>query len=96
MHFLAGFGGALLIYWVLTESSWKKWVGTRQAREYFFVVISSIFLLGIAWEFFEYWNGLIDSHEGYVADVIVDLILDILGAFLAVFITTKKYLKAHV
>ena len=95
MHFLAGFGGALLIYWVLTESSWGEWVGQREPSEYYFVVVSSIFILGVGWEFFEYWNGLVDSHEGYLSDVVVDLVLDVAGAFLAVYITMKRYLRVH-
>ncbi len=52
-------------------------------------------IVGIAWEIFEYTNGIIQSHERYQFDVMNDLILDGAGAILAAFIGTRKYFHRH-
>ncbi len=91
MHFLAGLSGGLVTYWVLAESRvWDRWVG-RRSTDYIMAVFLCVMIVGIAWEIFEYTNGIIQSHERYQFDVINDLILDGLGAIVAAFIGTRKY-----
>jgi hypothetical protein len=96
MHFLAGLSGGLVTYWVLADSSWwSRWIGRRD-WDYIMAVFLCVMMVGIAWEIFEYTNGIIQSHERYQFDVINDLILDGVGALLAGFIGTRKYFSSHV
>lgn len=94
MHFFAGVCGALASYAVLFDVGWwKLW------REEFppiltrmLIVFISVMIAGVAWEIFEYVNGLTDSMEGYSLDVTNDLLMDALGAILALLIA-KRILK---
>lgn len=95
MHFLAGFAGGLVTYWVLAESSWRNWIGEREPSFYVWSVFGAVMIVGVAWEVFEYANGIIDSHEAYPLDVINDLILDGLGALIASYIGIKKFFKSN-
>jgi len=82
MHFLAGFAGGFVAYWFFMRS------GLFLQRRIFSVFVV-VLIVGVAWEFFEYFNGITDSHEGYALDVTVDLILDSAGAILAGFIAKR-------
>lgn len=89
MHFLGGFTGALASYWVLFHSgifwqnipNWKTIAGVT-----FFCLMTA----GVLWEVMEYKNGMIDSFEGYYLDVFNDLVLDGLGALLAIYVGLRK------
>lgn len=72
MHFLGGFFVAMF---------WSGLIGSS------FVVIGLVLLVGLAWEFWEYFYGLykfktesIRRYMTKISDTIEDLILDIIGA----------------
>lgn len=95
MHFLAGLSGGLITYWVLAESGvFPNFVG-RRMTDYMVAVFICVMLVGIAWEIFEYTNGITQSHEGYIVDTMIDLILDGAGAILAVYIGTRNFFKQY-
>ncbi|MBX4206204.1 hypothetical protein KW784_00190 [Candidatus Parcubacteria bacterium] len=89
MHFLAGLALGLFAYWGLFASG----ILFKRERRTSLVVASvviSVFIIGAAWEVFEYANGITDSHEGYALDTTNDLILDCCAAALAAFIGLRK------
>ena len=89
-HFLAGLAGGLAAYWAILHSGlWR-----RKSDAILLPVLAVLLCLmtvGIAWEFFEYTNGITDAYEeNYALDVTIDLIMDALGAILAVVIGVKQ------
>lgn len=89
MHFLTGFMLGLFIYWGLFASG--LFVRTpASARRVVWTVFLCVFAIGVAWEIFEYVNGLTQTIEGYKLDTMNDLILDSCGGILAALITTGK------
>ena len=95
MHFFAGICGALATYALLFDSGWwKLWqkefpsILTRML-----IVFVCVMIVGVAWEIFEYANGLTDSIEGYALDIAHDLIMDASGAIFALWIA-KRFLKS--
>ena len=95
MHFLAGVTGGLSAYWVLFHSGLWKRRSDALVVEFLSVVIC-LLIVGVAWEIFEYAYGLTDAHEKYYAvDVMNDLLMDTLGAVLAVIIGAKQTFFKH-
>jgi hypothetical protein len=87
MHFLAGLAGGFTTYWVIAESGHFP---RMKPSTYVWLVVLSVMVVGVAWEVFEYVNGIIDdTHEDYAIDTAVDLILDGVGAWLAAVIGIK-------
>lgn len=95
MHFLAGVTGGLAAYWVLLHSGlWRRRSDALLLPA--LAVLVCLMIVGVAWEVFEYAYGITDSHEDmYALDVIHDLIMDGLGAILAVIIGLKKTLLSR-
>jgi hypothetical protein len=89
MHFLAGVALGFLVYWVLFASAHFFTSPKRRAFVLAWVIVP-VFALGVAWEVFEYANGITDSHEGYAQDTVNDLILDTCGAALAALMATSR------
>ena len=89
MHFLAGFVLGLTGYWLLFKSGLFF---TSLYKPVFMILtlFIAVFILGAAWEVFEYTNGMTNSHEGYKVDVLNDLTLDSAGTVLAVLLATRK------
>lgn len=89
MHFLAGVTGGLATYWMLFQSNlfFKSEVSKKMAIG---IVLVIMMCVGVAWEVFEYTNGITDSQEGYALDTFNDLVLDGCGAVFAVLIIWKK------
>ena len=92
VHFLGGLSVGLAAYWVLFDSGFlpdkprRVWVRVAS-------VLAVLMIAGIAWEIFEYMNGITDSFEAvYAVDVMNDLLADFLGAILAAFIGIKHTL----
>ncbi len=90
MHFLAGVVGGFAAYWVLFKSG--HFYSDTQVRVWVLIlaVFVCVLIAGVAWEVFEYVNGITDSHEGYRVDVINDLILDSAGGVLAALLSLRK------
>ena len=84
VHFLAGFSGGLVTYWVLADSGlWR--VSRKPDWVYTTLVFVCVMIVGVGWEIFEYTNNLTDSYERlYSIDVASDLIFDAVGALLTV------------
>ena len=89
MNFLAGFVLGLTGYWLLFKSGLFF---TSLYKPVFMILtlFIAVFILGAAWEVFEYTNGMTNSHEGYKVDVLNDLTLDSAGTVLAVLLATRK------
>jgi|SRR3989344_7929937 len=90
MHFVAGLAGGLSTYWVLFHSGFWR----RQTDAILLPVLSVVICLmivGVAWEIFEYKNGITDAHESYYTlDVIHDLVMDFAGALAAACIGVRE------
>lgn len=92
MHFLAGVTLGFFAFWILFRSG-IIFGEEKRASLIILSVLLPVFLLGVAWEVFEYTNGITDSHEGYRLDTMNDLILDSCGAVFAALIAGRK--KRH-
>ncbi|OGD69380.1 hypothetical protein A3I18_02375 [Candidatus Campbellbacteria bacterium RIFCSPLOWO2_02_FULL_35_11] len=94
MHFLGGLWVGLSALWLYVFSDYFK--NPRRDAEFIFVLsVSSVAVVGIGWEVFEF---LIESNysSGYIEDTILDLIMDLIGALVAgtiVFKTNKKRIQ---
>lgn len=90
LHFSAGVVLAMSVILVLTTLPWvsrKHLIGG---------VILSVFVVGMAWEFFELYFEITSLSDGrfYWTDTIIDVILDFLGGFLGMkysFYVLNKY-----
>ena len=89
MHFLAGVTGGLASYWVLFHSG-NLFNKPQKPLFCILSVLLCVLIAGVAWEIFEYVNGLTDSAEGYKLDTFNDLILDSAGAVLAAMIASRQ------
>jgi hypothetical protein len=89
LHFLVSFTGGLGIFWGLFDSG-IIFRGRFARVGSILLVYVCVMAVGVGWEIWEYANNLLDNHEGYVFDVINDLILDSAGALLAGLIATKN------
>ena len=58
-----------------------------RSRPVFVKVVLAILVLGVVWEIFEYVNDLIILGQNYAFDTTKDLVLDLVGATVAYFIT---------
>ena len=92
MHFLGGFTGGLIAIWFLFDSKlfYKYMPGVAGA---IFGALVAILIVGIAWEIFEYVNGLTQSTEKYAIDTTYDLIADVCGAILAGIIGSREMFR---
>ena|SRR3990167_7208769 len=84
MHFLGGLVSLFLISYVFYDNA-------NTFKNKFILLIFSTFLLGIAWEIYEYfitnlWGGL-DFNK---MDTISDVVFDIFGSFLGILIINKN------
>lgn len=89
IHFLAGLTGGLIAIWFLFDSKlfYRHVPGVSGA---IFGALIAIITVGVAWEIFEYVNGLTQSTEAYATDTTYDLIADMLGAVLAGIIGSRE------
>jgi len=85
MHLLAGFAGGFIIVWLLFSSLKYRLSNFKSVL----LIIASVLLIGVAWEIFEYVNGIAQSSEDYVLDTSLDLFFDVLGASLASFVGVR-------
>jgi len=93
MHFLAGLAGGLTALWAFYNSgiffkhSPKLWEVT-------IISLSCIFVVGVAWEYFEFVYGLtgVDASH-YISDTLTDLAMDLLGSIVASIMGMKLILK---
>lgn len=94
MHFLAGFGGGFVVVWFLFDAG----IFYKRPPTIFESVLGAslcLMVVGIAWEVFEYANGLTLSTEGYILDTIHDLVADTAGALSAGVIGAREIFRAE-
>lgn len=78
MHFLGGFliGGIALWFFVRFFKSEHT-----KASSALIVAVLSVLLVGLGWEYFEFFSGALFLQEGSViGDTALDLVMDTLGA----------------
>ncbi len=77
MHFLGGAWVALLGFWLvlsfIRHPSFSK-------AQIFIITISSVLIIGILWEIFEYFTGLSFIFRDFWIDTLSDLTMDLLGS----------------
>lgn len=86
MHLLAGFSGGLLILWFFAPFNISIYKS-------FFLTVGCLFVVGVAWEIFEYYNNFAQPID-YRLDTLFDLINDMLGAVVAFFYTNVQTPKS--
>ena len=93
MHLLAGLFVSLCALWFFFESGYIHI--NKNIRNVIFVVGVSITFVGVGWEIFEVLAG-VPIEKDFVLDTAIDLLMDVLGAFIAVCIFTKMYITKHI
>jgi len=88
MHILGGFVVAYSFTLILTFLDSKKLMKIKSKLVYFFIILSSVALITVFWEFYEfiltYFFNL--GMQGTLVDTMCDLFLGLLGAmFLFIF-----------
>lgn len=91
MHFLAGLAGGMAAYWGLFESGFWRRRGDKILLPILSVVVC-LMIVGVAWEIFEFANGMTDSTEGYRLDTIHDLMMDAAGSLVAAIVCIRATL----
>lgn len=89
VHSLGGLLIALFAIWFYLRFATHEMPFSR--REIAVVAMSAIIIAGISWELFELWAGL-PREENFVSDTIVDLFMDLFGAFLGVIYVEQFYI----
>lgn len=94
VHFLAGLAGGCVAVWFLFDSGlfYKKPPTIVQSIIGAFVLLM---IVGVAWEIFEYANGLTQSTESYPLDTFHDLLSDAAGSVLAGLIGVKSIFRTQ-
>ncbi|MSU55183.1 MAG: hypothetical protein EXS46_01420 [Candidatus Taylorbacteria bacterium] len=83
LHFVGGFCLASLTLWSFYP---LILIGKRVPRRttVLFMAVAGSFVFGVAWEIFEYFSGITFNTIGsYPLDTVKDLIVDMLGGYLA-------------
>lgn len=87
IHFLGGAWVALFWLWALESKFFSGLKPLLSGRKVIFVVLA----IGLLWEIYELVLGVTDvADKKFMADTIKDLVMDILGGTLAVYIMNKK------
>lgn len=90
VHFLGGLFTALFALWLFFESGYVRI--NNNVQNALLVAGVSILVIGIGWEIFELVAG-VPIEDNFVLDTTIDLIMDVLGAGVAVFIFIHMYIK---
>lgn len=87
MHFLGGawVGLVLIALSRFAPAQIKKLIPAHKASHYFIAVLA----VGIGWEIYEIFAGLVKTPEPYYLDTLIDLVMDMLGAF----VVRKMFVK---
>ena len=89
MHFLGGVFVGLSMLWFFFESGYVSL--ERCIRNVILISVTSIVFVGVSWEVFEVLAGM-PIEDNFVLDTAIDLIMDMLGAFIAGVIFIKMFL----
>jgi len=84
MHFLGGLSISFLILWLLNLSIFDRF---RYLSTVFYLMFL-VLIIGVFWEYFELYFSLTHMSDiGYAWDTAHDIIMDILGAVVAVWVS---------
>ncbi len=89
MHFLGGLFVSLMTLWFFFESGYVNIY--RSIQNVVIIAGGSIVFIGIGWEILEVLAG-IPIEENFISDTVTDLIMDVIGASIAIFIFIKLFL----
>jgi hypothetical protein len=83
MHFLGGVTFALG-YSILPLFRAGLWPARFEGMRWY---LATVLLVGIAWEFFEYFGGIsLTTESSFALDTMLDLVMDLCGGFLGYYI----------
>lgn len=86
MHFLGGLWVGLFALWVLNLPRMERFAFFAKPTN----IVLAVFIVGIFWEFFELYFGITSIRSTiYAWDTTHDLVMDVLGACAAVYISKK-------
>ncbi|MDP6249422.1 MAG: hypothetical protein QGH26_01135 [Candidatus Pacebacteria bacterium] len=95
MHFLGGLWFGIFSIWFFFFSSVaKKFTLQLSARNIFTVSIASVIVIGVLWEIFEIYAGVLVFATDYPLDTSVDLLMDTLGAVTASLYAVWKFQRS--
>lgn len=83
VHFLGGVFVGLLALWLRYFSGYLGAHAVPALSQVLLFVGVSVLVIGVGWEVFEWVTGETFRAEGYWQDTIVDVVLDLLGGFVA-------------
>jgi len=82
MHFLAGLCVSLFSLWLFYFSPLAR-EAPKNKKAVLFVSLGAVLILGLFWEVFELFIWHTYDEPNFVADTLGDIVLDILGGFVA-------------
>lgn len=92
MHFLGGLWFGITSIWFFFFSGYaKKFTSKLTARNILTVSIASVIVIGVLWELFEIYAGVLTLEIDYPLDTSTDLLMDILGAVVAASYAVLRY-----
>jgi len=81
MHFLGGLYIGIMAIWFFFFSGFIGWnIKTVSKARVFYISLISAIMVGLLWEIFEIYAGVVIIDKNYPLDTIIDIIMDILGA----------------
>ncbi len=92
MHFLGGFWFGFVAVWFFFFSDYVKVPNNSKFSSVLFIALLSALGIGVAWEIFEYFTGITFTVNNYVADTILDIIMDGVGGFVSALFLHKYIL----
>jgi hypothetical protein len=89
VHFTAGVWVCLAVYWLLRDGAGHTALGRS---EYFFLGISVLYV-GVGWEVFEIFAGIIGNSASDLLDSAKDICMDMLGASVGYLLISRGRLE---
>ena len=85
-HFLGGFAVAWMSMVILERWRRRKWITIRPFIFRDYIVFSSVALIGVIWEFWEFIMQFLtgDMYQPSIADTMNDLFMDLCGAIVLI------------
>lgn len=97
MHFLGGLWVGLVGIWYVYFSGIIKNINIKSARQMriFSISIITVVIIGVLWEIFEVYSGVLSIEENYWFDTSLDILMDTSGASAAFLYIRHKYNDYH-
>lgn len=92
-HLIGGIFVALLVLWIRFLSGYiSVQFDHPPISQVFLLAFLGVIIIGISWEVFERLLGMTWNLEGYWADTITDMAMDIIGGLVGVLFFMKQYI----